>query len=201
MKVARCPGMAAVALVGTMFFGSAGPVNALQQNEKSKSGQPRLEQDEGAKAQLGVQTETKEEAQPQRSQEQARTWQKKRAWLKSGAWIGYNSWQAQRAGRWGNEHRTWQQRGGYGGFFIPPDAFNRNFGDGHFFRLPDRPDIDHGYPRFTYGGVSFLLLDPWPEYWADNWHAVDDLYIDYDDGYYLHDRKYSEVRLAIAVWL
>ena len=45
------------------------------------------------------------------------------------------------------------------------------------------------------------MLDPWPEYWSDNWYAVDDLYIDYDDGYYLHNRNYSQVRLAITVAL
>ena len=55
-----------------------------------------------------------------------------------------------------------------------------------------------GYPRFEYGGYSFLLVDPWPEYWSDNWYASDDVYIDYDDGYYLYNRKYPYVRLAIT---
>ena len=61
------------------------------------------------------------------------------------------------------------------------------------------PTIYMGYPRFDYGGFSFLLVDPWPEYWAENWFYTDDLYIDYDDGYYLYDRRYPEVRLAITV--
>jgi hypothetical protein len=43
-----------------------------------------------------------------------------------------------------------------------------------------------GYPRFQYGGFSFMLVDPWPEYWAEDWYDTDDLYIDYDDGYYLY---------------
>jgi hypothetical protein len=59
-----------------------------------------------------------------------------------------------------------------------------------------------GYPRFEYGGYSFLLVDPWPEYWSDNWYASDDLYVDYDnDGYYLFDRNYPQVRLAVTIAL
>jgi len=56
-----------------------------------------------------------------------------------------------------------------------------------------------GYPRFEYGGFSFLLVDPWPEYWAENWYDFDDVYVDYDNGYYLNDRRYPQVRLAIAI--
>jgi len=61
-----------------------------------------------------------------------------------------------------------------------------------------------GYPRFEYGGYTFLLLDPWPEYWSDNWFDSDDLYIDYDDydqGYYLYDRRDPQVRLAVTILL
>ena len=57
-----------------------------------------------------------------------------------------------------------------------------------------------GYPRFDYEGVSFLLLDPWPANWSQDWYASDDLYIDYgDDGYYLYDRNYPQQRLAITI--
>jgi hypothetical protein len=58
-----------------------------------------------------------------------------------------------------------------------------------------------GYPRFEYSGFSFLLVDPWPEYWSENWYDSDDLYVDDDDGYYLHKRRYPEVRLAITIAL
>ena len=58
-----------------------------------------------------------------------------------------------------------------------------------------------GYPRFEYGGYSFLLVDPWPELWAEDWYSSDDVYIDYSDGYYLHNRRYPNVRLAISVVL
>jgi len=69
----------------------------------------------------------------------------------------------------------------------------------HRFRMQSRPTMYMGYPRFSYSGFSFLLVDPWPDYWAENWYDGDDLYIDYDDGYYLNDRRYPDVRLAILV--
>ncbi len=61
--------------------------------------------------------------------------------------------------------------------------------------------IYQGFPRFEYGGYSFLLVDPYPEYWGDTWYDSDDVYIDYDDGYYLHNRSYPNVRLAITIAL
>jgi len=58
-----------------------------------------------------------------------------------------------------------------------------------------------GYPRFYYGGFSFLMVDPWPEYWADDWYYTNDVYIAYDDGYYLCNPRYPQVRLAVTVLL
>jgi hypothetical protein len=58
-----------------------------------------------------------------------------------------------------------------------------------------------GYPRFAYGGFSFMLLDPWPDSWGENWYDSDDLYVVYDNGYYLYDRRYPGVGLAISVAL
>jgi hypothetical protein len=75
------------------------------------------------------------------------------------------------------------------------------FGNDHFFRLGGQPEMYMGYPRFEYSGYSFLLVDPYPEDWSDNWYYSDDVYIDYDNGYYLHDRSYPGVRLAITVQL
>ena len=57
--------------------------------------------------------------------------------------------------------------------------------------------IYQGYPRFDYGGFSFLMVDPWPEYWSENWYDSDDVYIDYDDGYYLYNPHHPQVRLGI----
>jgi len=83
-------------------------------------------------------------------------------------------------------------------------SFGLYFGRQHPFRLHARPVIYMGYPRFDYGGYSFLLLDPWPEYWSDDWYDQDDLYIDYDDydgGYYLYNRRDPQIRLAVTILL
>jgi len=55
-----------------------------------------------------------------------------------------------------------------------------------------------GYPRFEYNGFAFMIVDPWPEYWPANWYATDDVYIAYDNGYYLYDRNYPGVGIAIV---
>jgi len=67
--------------------------------------------------------------------------------------------------------------------------------------MNSRPVMYMGYPRFSYGGYSFMLLDPWPENWGENWYQTDDVYIDYDDGYYLYNRRSPYVRLAVTVVL
>ena len=93
------------------------------------------------------------------------------------------------------------QRGGYGGSYVSQNAFGLYFGSQHSFRIRSQPVMYLGYPRFEYSGYSFLLVDPWPEYWSDNWYDADDLYIDYDDGYYLYNRSYPQVRLAVMITL
>jgi hypothetical protein len=135
-----------------------------------------------------------------RSPQQVRTWQQQRGWQRRGAWQGPNSWQQGRATNWQQQHRTWQQRGGYGGYYIPADRFSLTFGDRRWFRLNSRPMIIGGYPRFDYGGYSFMLVDPWPEYWSDDWYATDDVYVDYrDDGYYLFNRRDPQFGIALSV--
>jgi hypothetical protein len=142
------------------------------------------------------------QSQPQRTRQQALQWQQERGWLREGGgWPEHKTWQQSRAHRWYSDHRTWTQRGGYGGSYIPQTDFSLRFGSKHSFRLPARPVMYLGYPRFEYGGYSFLLVDPWPEYWPDNWHEVEDVYIDYDDGYYLKNARYPQVRIAISVAL
>ncbi len=56
-------------------------------------------------------------------------------------------------------------------------------------------------PLVSYGGFSFVLVDPWPGNWAQNWYATDDVHIGYDNRYYLYDRSYPGVGLAITVAL
>jgi hypothetical protein len=59
-----------------------------------------------------------------------------------------------------------------------------------------------GFPRFQYGGYWFGLVDPWPGYWAQNWYETDDVYVVYrGNGYYMYNRRYPTVGLAINVSL
>ena len=46
-----------------------------------------------------------------------------------------------------------------------------------------------------------MMVDPWPAYWPDNWYSNDDVYINYDDGYYLYNRRYPGAAIAITVVL
>ncbi len=146
--------------------------------------------------------------QPQQAQQghatrpQAVAWQQQKGWLKQGGgWQGHSTWAQNGDPNWNNDHRTWAQRGGYGGYYIPENTYNLHFGDHHWFRMHGMPAIYMGYPRFSYEGFWFMLVDPWPGSWAENWYANDDVYIDYDDGYYLCNRAYPGVRLALMVSL
>ena len=71
----------------------------------------------------------------------------------------------------------------------------------HSFRMSSLPYMYMGYPRFAYGGYSFLLVDPFPGAWAANWYDADSLYITYDNGYYLYDARYPGIGMAITVVL
>ena len=166
-----------------------------RQAQPQRAQQPQQRQQQPQRAQRNYQPPV------QRSQEQARSWQQQKGWLQKGGWQGHDSWDQNRARNWASDHRTWTQRGGYGGFYIPQASFGLYFGSQHFFRLHRRPVIYMGYPRFDYGGYSFLLLDPWPEYWSDTWYDSDDVYIDYHDGYYLYNRRYPQVALAVTIVL
>ena len=182
-----------------------------QQPQQQRAQQTRQQQPQQQRAQQTRQQQPQQQArspqqarqqqQPQRTRQQAVAWQQQRGWVQQGGWQGHNTWQQGRAQQWDREHRTWLQRGGYGGYYIPQASFGLYFGSQHWFRMRSRPTIYMGYPRFSYGGFSFLLVDPWPEYWAENWYGTDDVYIDYDDGYYLYNRRHPNVRLAITVAL
>ena len=177
---------------------------AQQQRSHVQTQQPqaRAQQQQRAQpAQQPQQQRAQRTQQPQRTQQQAVAWQQQRGWLQQGGWQGHSTWQQNRAQRWDSDHRTWVQRGGYGGYYIPQASFSLYFGNQRWFRMHSLPTMYMGYPRFSYGGFSFLLLDPWPEYWGENWYATDDVYVDYDDGYYLYNRRYPSVRLAITVAL
>lgn len=41
------------------------------------------------------------------------------------------------------------------------------------------------------------MADPYPEDWSEKWYDSDDVYIDYDDGYYLYNRSYPKSGLRL----
>jgi hypothetical protein len=112
-----------------------------------------------------------------------------------------SAWQGNRAHDWKSEHRDWQQRGGYNGYRIPDDRYRSYFGPSHAFRIYSYPVmVVGGYPRFQYGGFWLSVVDPWPEYWSDDWYDNDDVYIEYyGGGYYLYNRRYPQDRIAVMV--
>jgi hypothetical protein len=113
------------------------------------------------------------------------------------------AWQGDRAHSWQSEHRNWQQRGGYDGYRVPDDRFRSYYGQDHGFRIYSLPVMYvGGHRHFQYGGYWFGLVDPWPEYWSDDWYDSDDVYVDYyGDGYYLYNRRYPGDRIAISFYL
>ncbi len=134
-----------------------------------------------------------------RTVDQARTWERQRSWCPPGAWGEHRTWRDHRARQWQAEHLSWAARGGYGGYYIPESQFRVHFGSPHRFRIRACPAIYNGYPRFRYGGYWFVMVDPWPEFWSDNWYETDDVYIDYSDGYYLYNRRHPGVALALSI--
>jgi hypothetical protein len=106
-----------------------------------------------------------------------------------------------RAKSWSSEHRTWAQRGGYNGYRIPEARFRQYFGREHFFRIGGVPLVFvGGFPRFQYDGYWVTFIDPWPEGWPADWYETDDVYLDYTgDGYYLYDRNYPGIGVAVTV--
>jgi hypothetical protein len=124
--------------------------------------------------------------QPDRTQEQLR--------------IQHSAWDGHRSQHWDTEHRRWQQRGGYHGYRIPDERFRGYFGSDHGFRIYGLPFlVVGGYPRFRYGGYWLSLVDPWPEYWGNDWYENDDVYVAYDNGYYLFNRRYPGTGIAISI--
>jgi hypothetical protein len=115
--------------------------------------------------------------------------------------IQQSAWQEHRSQRWDSDHRTWQQRGGYNGYRVPDDRYRGYFGRDHGFRIYGLPFmVVGGYPRFQYEGYWITTVDPWPEYWGNDWYDNDDVYVVYvDNGYYLYNRRYPNVGIAIRI--
>jgi hypothetical protein len=112
-----------------------------------------------------------------------------------------SAWQQHSTQNWQQDHRSWQQRGGYSGYRVPDDRYHGYFGSQHGFRIYGLPfQVVGGYPRFQYEGYWISLIDPWPGSWANNWYDTDDVYVNYvDNGYYLFNRRYPTVGIAVSI--
>ena len=178
-------GLLTLLLCGTGAAGYAQRDQQKGRSEKRKKG--------------GDRNESRRDYPAPRPKQQARGWQRQNEWRQN-AWQGNKSWNGHKAQEWQTQHRTWAQRGGYGGYYIDRNRFERSFGPQHAFRIRSRPAIVGGYPRFRYGGYQFMMADPWPASWPDNWYNTDDVYVDYGgDGYYLYNRRDPGFSIALSI--
>jgi hypothetical protein len=147
------------------------------------------------------QAQQKQQRQDQHDQQQARDRQPQRTQRERG--VQQSAWQEHRSQNWQSDHRDWQQRGGYRGYRIPDDRYRGYFGPSHGFRINGLPFlVVGGYPRFQYQGYWISTVDPWPEYWGNDWYDNDDVYVNYvDNGYYLYNRRYPGEGIAINITL
>jgi hypothetical protein len=165
------------------------PQHAQQQQREDQNKQQQHAQRQQRQEQNNRQQHAQQRGHehPQRTPEQQR--------------VQRSAWQEHRSQRWDSDHRNWQQRGGYDGYRIPDDRYRGYFGRAHEFRIYGLPFlVVGGYPRFQYQGYWISLVDPWPEYWGSDWYDNDDVYVTYvDNGYYLYNRMYPKVGMAISI--
>jgi hypothetical protein len=128
-----------------------------------------------------------------------KSWQTSKSWKKHGGWPGAGHWKGNRAKNWKAEHRTWAQRGGYGGYVVPAAHYKERFGPGRTFVIRSEPTIYLGHPRFKQGGYTFLMVDPYPETWSPAWYRSEEVYIVNNNGYYLVNRKRPGTPIAVMV--
>ena len=164
---------------------------ARQQPQQNRQ-QPHAEQQQ--RQQPNQQQSRQGQARPEQQQAQQRRGNNQPQRTQRSAWDGH------RSQHWDSDHRNWQQRGGYRGYRIPDDRFRGYFGSDHGFRIHGLPFlVVGGYPRFQYDGYWLSLVDPWPEYWGNDWYDNDDVYVAYENGYYLYDRRYPGTGIAISI--
>ena len=162
-------------------------VQQQQRQDQNNQQLARQQQSDRDQQQHAQQQQQRGNQQPQRTQDQQRVQQ--------------SAWQQHGSQHWDTDHRNWQQRGGYIGYRIPDDRYRGYFGSNHGFHIYGLPFlVVGGYPRFQYEGYWISLVDPWPEYWGDNWYDNDDVYVAYaDNGYYLYNRRYPDTGIAISI--
>ena len=180
--------------------------HAQQEEKKAQQEKPVQREEQHAKdAQPARQDERQAQQENQHGQQQQRVEQQRTSEppqrTAQPQRVQQSAWQEHRSQRWDSDHRTWQQRGGYNGYRIPDDRFRVYFGPEHGFRISGLPFlVVGGYPRFQYGGYWCSLVDPWPGSWAANWYDTDDVYVVYvENGYYLFNRSYPNVGIAISI--
>jgi len=158
-----------------------------QQQQQNQTQQHTQQQQQLDQKQQHAQQQQRGNEHPQRTQEEQRVQQ--------------SAWQDHRSQHWNSDHRNWQQRGGYNGYRMPDDRYRGYFGQDHGFRIYGLPFlVVGGYPRFQYEGYWISLVDPWPEAWGNDWYDNDDVYVTYaDNGYYLYNRRYPNVGIAISI--
>jgi hypothetical protein len=127
--------------------------HAQAPKEQQHAQAPKQQEHAQAPRQQHAQAPTQQaRQQPQRSQQQAQSWQHQEGWAQKGGWQAHAPFQQNRSQNWSSDHRTWAQRGCYGGYYIPQDRFSVSFGSQHCFRIGMMPSMYMGYPRFFYGG-------------------------------------------------
>src|SRR5271166_1746682 len=219
--------MKALSTLGTallfMSLGTIVPAFAQHEQEQAKP-EEKQQQQHAEPQQQHAQQQNQQKAQPQQTQQhnqqaqqqqhaQQQNQQRQKAANQQHQQQIYHSpeqqhaqqaaWQGHQSQNWQSDHRTWQQRGGYSGYRIPDDRYNGYFGPNYAFVIYNQPYmVVGGFPRFQYGGFWFSLVDPWPSSWANNWYQTDDVYVVYaNNGYYMYNRRYPTVGLAINVSL
>jgi hypothetical protein len=188
------------------------PEHAQQQRQPAQNQQPQSRERAGEQRhdnqQQHVQQQEQHAVQQQQHQDQRNQQQRAQAHRpqhipQERQHVRQSAWQQHRSQNWQSDHRTWQQRGGYHGYRIPDDRYRGYFGPSHGFRINTLPFlVVGGYPRFQYQGYWISAVDPWPEYWGNDWYDNDDVYVNYvDHGYYLYNRRYPSAGIAINITL
>ena len=166
------------------------------QNKQQEHAQQQQRQDQNkqhAQQQREDRNDRQHQAQQRGNEHPKRTQEEQR--------VQQSAWREHRSQRWDSDHRNWQQRGGYNGYRIPDDRYRGYFGQDHGFRIYGLPFlVVGGYPRFQYEGYWISLVDPWPEYWGNEWYDNDDVFVTYaNTGYYLSNRRYPNIGIAISI--
>ena len=177
--------------------------HAQQSQQQQHAQQPQQQHPQQSQQQQHAQQPQQQHAQQSQQQQHAQQPQQQAHHTQEQQNVQQAAWQGHRSENWQSDHRTWQQRGGYNGYRIPANNYNGHFGSSHEFVIFSQPYmVIGGFPRFQYGGYWFSLVDPWPDSWASNWYETDDIYVSYaDNGYYMYNRRYPGVGIAVSVSL